>query len=272
MPIFKGPTKDQDRLGVPALMRKRTLYSRKRAEPMPLTALDRKKAGLPPPGLEKGRKRKAPEFLPMLASQTPEAAPKRARKSFNSQDFFDARTFPLSTGVRLEPDFSESETTQRKPRAIKTPKAEHKRPKKARVTDSKIAPPQPQTFAIPFMDFYAEPQAQILEEAPTAKKRELRKARLVPEPPEPKTASKKQKTLGTLTHYYDKIKVGVIKLSSTLSVGDCIKFETLEGDEYEQVVESMEIDREPVFKAGKGKSIGLKLSRAPKIGCNVTKA
>lgn len=80
----------------------------------------------------------------------------------------------------------------------------------------------------------------------------------------------RQKKIGVITHYYDKIKVGVIKLSGTLCVGDCIKYETFDG-RYEQVVESMEIDRNPVFKACKGKEIGLKLSRLPRIGSIVLK-
>lgn len=81
---------------------------------------------------------------------------------------------------------------------------------------------------------------------------------------------KKSKKVGILTHYYDKIRVGVIKLSAALSVGDCIKFETADGD-YEQVVESMEIDRNPVFKAGKGDEIGIKLSHKPAIDGKIFK-
>lgn len=88
-----------------------------------------------------------------------------------------------------------------------------------------------------------------------------------------KTAAQKlksDKTIGAVTHYYDKMRVGVIKLTGALSVGDCITYETAEGP-YEQIVESMEIDRQPVFKAGRGKEIGLKLSRIPRIGARVLK-
>lgn len=81
----------------------------------------------------------------------------------------------------------------------------------------------------------------------------------------------KQKKIGVMTHYYDKIRVGVIKLSVTLCVGDCIAYETTEGGMYEQIVESMEVNRNPVFKAGKGKEIGLKLSRTPRVGSIVLK-
>lgn len=75
--------------------------------------------------------------------------------------------------------------------------------------------------------------------------------------------------IGTLTHYYGKIKVGVIALRKTLEVGDTISYQTADGP-YEQIVESMEIDRQPVFKAGKGKEIGLKLRREAKTGSLVS--
>lgn len=80
----------------------------------------------------------------------------------------------------------------------------------------------------------------------------------------------KPKTIGEMTHYYDKIKVGVIKLAGAVSVGDCITYDTEDGP-YEQVIESMELDREPIFKAGRGKEIGLKLKKNPRIGCKVFK-
>lgn len=85
---------------------------------------------------------------------------------------------------------------------------------------------------------------------------------------EPKNASVKAvsaKSIGEITHYYEKIQVGVIKLTGKLEVGDMITYSTYDGS-YEQIVESMEIDRKPVFKAGKGKEIGLKLYKAPRVG------
>lgn len=83
----------------------------------------------------------------------------------------------------------------------------------------------------------------------------------------PKTATKVrcQQFIGAITHYYDKIKVGVIKLTGALSVGDCIEYQTDEGP-YSQIVESMEINREPAFKARSGKEVGLKLRKIPRTG------
>lgn len=103
----------------------------------------------------------------------------------------------------------------------------------------KVARPKKiESFSAPLLDFYAAPP-------------------------------KKLKSIGVITHYYEKIHVGVIKLSGTLSVGDCIAYETAEG-QYEQIVESMEVDREPVFKARNGKEIGLKLNKMPHVGCAVS--
>lgn len=86
---------------------------------------------------------------------------------------------------------------------------------------------------------------------------------------EPLMEPKKSKPIGALTHYYDKIKVGVIKLTGTLCVGDCITYTTDEGA-YEQIVESLEINREPVFKGGRGKEVGLKLRKIPRVGSEVS--
>ncbi|MBI4995183.1 hypothetical protein HZC21_06135 [Candidatus Peregrinibacteria bacterium] len=78
-----------------------------------------------------------------------------------------------------------------------------------------------------------------------------------------------QKPIGRIIHYYDKIKVGVIDVAKTISVGDCISYETADGESYEQIIESMEINRAPVFSAKKGDDIGLKLRKIPQVGCKV---
>ncbi len=75
--------------------------------------------------------------------------------------------------------------------------------------------------------------------------------------------------LGLMTHYYSKIQVGVMKLSAPISVGDLIVYETADGESYEQVIESMEIEREPVFSARKGQEVGLKLLQEPRVGCQI---
>ena len=75
------------------------------------------------------------------------------------------------------------------------------------------------------------------------------------------------KKVGTVTHYYGKIGVAIVELSDTLKVGDRIKFEN--GTEFEQVVESMQVEHEQVEEAKKGEMIGLKVAQKVKEGTTV---
>lgn len=75
------------------------------------------------------------------------------------------------------------------------------------------------------------------------------------------------KTLGKITHYFDKIGVAVLELNGSIKVGDKIKY----GD-HVQTVTSMQIDKKPVQKAGKGQSIGLKVDVPVSKGLKVQKA
>ena len=75
------------------------------------------------------------------------------------------------------------------------------------------------------------------------------------------------KKVGTVTHYYGKLGVAIIKLSGTLKVGDRIKIEN--GVEFEQTVDSMQIEHEQVEKAKKGDIIGLKVPQKVKEGATV---
>ena len=79
-----------------------------------------------------------------------------------------------------------------------------------------------------------------------------------------------KKLVGKITHYFDKIGVGIIELSAELKEGDKISIETHEGSSFEQVVSSMQIDRVPVKKAKKGDAIGIKLAQ-PVRNANVFK-
>jgi U32 family peptidase len=74
-----------------------------------------------------------------------------------------------------------------------------------------------------------------------------------------KKKMKKEKKIGKITHFFGKIKVGVIKLTDTLAVGDEIIVKTKLEEKFKQKVSSMEIDGKKVKKAKKGQSIGLKM-------------
>jgi hypothetical protein len=66
--------------------------------------------------------------------------------------------------------------------------------------------------------------------------------------------------VGYILHFFSKINVAVIKLSTPLSIGDHILVKGPETD-FEQIVESMQIEYEKLDKAEKGQSIGLKMTQ-----------
>lgn len=74
--------------------------------------------------------------------------------------------------------------------------------------------------------------------------------------------------VGNVIHYFDKIDVAVIKLKKPLKVGDSIKF--VKGEiEFEQTVNSMQIDKKPVTEGKKGQEIAIKTNEKIKKGWEV---
>jgi putative protease len=65
--------------------------------------------------------------------------------------------------------------------------------------------------------------------------------------------------VGRVTHFFSKINVAVIELTASLAVGDQIVFKGPNTD-FEQAVESMQIEHENVQRAEAGQSIGLKVN------------
>ena len=76
--------------------------------------------------------------------------------------------------------------------------------------------------------------------------------------------------IGTISNYYEKIGVASVKLSSNLNVGDKIKVKG-SNTEFEQLVESMQLNHEPIKKAKKGQEVGIKLKQPVKDGFKVLK-
>jgi len=81
---------------------------------------------------------------------------------------------------------------------------------------------------------------------------------------------KKGKLIGEVTHYFGNIGVAVIKLTDKLEVGGEIRFVGGETD-FNQGVESMEVDHKKVDKAKKGESLGLKVDQKVREGYKVYK-
>lgn len=66
--------------------------------------------------------------------------------------------------------------------------------------------------------------------------------------------------VGHITHFFSKISVAVLELTAPLAVGDRILVKGPSTD-FEQVVESMQIEHENIQKAKAGQSIGLKTAQ-----------
>jgi len=76
------------------------------------------------------------------------------------------------------------------------------------------------------------------------------------------------KKIGTVTHWYDKLGVAVIKLTGKLSKGDSIMIQK-GGEEFTETVESLQINHESVTSAKKGDDAAIQLSKRAKEGSAV---
>jgi putative protease len=79
------------------------------------------------------------------------------------------------------------------------------------------------------------------------------------------------KLIGKITHYFDKIGVAVIELSDGLKVGDTIRIVGGETTDFEQTVDSMEMEHEKIEKAKKGDEVGMKVKEKAREGYKVYK-
>jgi len=78
-------------------------------------------------------------------------------------------------------------------------------------------------------------------------------------------STKEGKKIGEITHFFGKLKVGVVKISNTLSVGDNIRIVGGETD-FDQSVQSIEVDGKKINKTKKGDLVGLKFFQKVKKG------
>ncbi len=74
--------------------------------------------------------------------------------------------------------------------------------------------------------------------------------------------------IGVVIHYYDKIKVAILNLMGALSVGDRVTFRWHE-QEFEQTIQSVHINHEPIQTAKKGQVVGVKVSQDVREGTEV---
>ena len=69
--------------------------------------------------------------------------------------------------------------------------------------------------------------------------------------------------VGHITHFFSKIGVAIVELTAALAIGDQILVKGPATD-FEQVVDSMQIEHQNVQRAESGQSIGLKVAQPVK--------
>ena len=78
----------------------------------------------------------------------------------------------------------------------------------------------------------------------------------------------KEALVGEITHYYDKLGVGIIKLKSALKKGDSVKIKGATTD-FDQTIDSMQLDHSDVEGGKKGDELGVKVSQKVREGDKV---
>ncbi len=66
----------------------------------------------------------------------------------------------------------------------------------------------------------------------------------------------KENIIGLITHYFPRVKAAVVKLKAPLTIGDTVRIKG-HTTNFTQVVNSIQIDRQPITKAKRGQEIGL---------------
>lgn len=74
--------------------------------------------------------------------------------------------------------------------------------------------------------------------------------------------------VGTITHYFGKPEVGVIRLEADVRVGDVLHFRGRTTD-FEQPISSMEVEHGPVEEAGAGTEVAVKVRERVRQGDEV---
>lgn len=74
-----------------------------------------------------------------------------------------------------------------------------------------------------------------------------------------------EEIVGFVEHFYDKLSVAVVKLKKSLKVGDHLHING-EHTDFEQLLESMQVNHKDVKIAKKGDSAGIRLNKLAKDG------
>ena len=81
-------------------------------------------------------------------------------------------------------------------------------------------------------------------------------------------ATKAQKPIGEVTHFFTEIKVAIVKFKKPVNVGEEINFRGATTD-FKMVIKSMQYDHQPIKTAKKGKEVGIKVGKRGREGDEV---
>jgi putative protease len=79
-----------------------------------------------------------------------------------------------------------------------------------------------------------------------------------------------EEPVGTITHYFSKPQVGVVKVTAEIKIGDTLHFHGHTTD-FQQVVGSMEVEHKSIESAAPGAEIAIKLENRVREGDQVFK-
>ncbi len=86
-----------------------------------------------------------------------------------------------------------------------------------------------------------------------------------------KKTVKAAKPIGSVTHFYNHIKVAIVKFKKPVSVGTTIAIRGNKTD-FEHKIISMQLNHEQIKKAPKGKEVGIKVAKRVREGDSVFEA
>ena len=86
-----------------------------------------------------------------------------------------------------------------------------------------------------------------------------------------KNSPEEGKLVGEVTHFFGHIGVAVIKLSDPVKVGDEIRIVGGEETDFNQTIDSMEVEHQKINSAKKGDEIGMKVKEKVREGYKVYK-
>ena len=77
-----------------------------------------------------------------------------------------------------------------------------------------------------------------------------------------------EELVGTISHYFPKPQVGVVKLTADIKVGDTLRFSGHDVD-FQQALTSMQLDHVSVETASSGTAVGIKVEERVREGTEV---